>query len=484
MSRKLLGLSFSPRSILVAELSADGKSVQLVKHGEFDLPVAEAAPAGKSDAKPAPPPTPAEIGKKFGEFLKAGAFSTRSACIGIPTQWLMLKEKSLPFVGVDNLGGILALQSERDFSLEPEQLILDYTSAPQTGADGKPAISVLLAAALRERVNACVAIAEGAGLTARMGTASAIELAQAAGAPILIHAGPFGADMVVRNRAGLSIPVVLSSSAPGENANSWAAAAGTEAKRVLTLRAGIDAGFDADAPVALWNGAGLSDSAVKALSEALGRGVLVLKALTVSEINGLSSVPRMAMAAAVARRGISPEAPGLNFLNSKLVEKKASGFERFKSWRSVAALAGVVALGALAYSWISDTRELGKLKAQSIARKTEVDAAKAFLARYDSAQGWYDKRPNILECMKELSSVIKVDDDYRARAWISNLNVKEDFHCTVAMKAIDKDAYFQVFDAIEKNEAFREVKLLYMTQPDKKKSEVAFAVNFVYWKAQ
>jgi len=40
-------------------------------------------------------------------------------------------------VGADNLGGILSLQSERDFSLEPDQLILDYTSAPQTGAARK-----------------------------------------------------------------------------------------------------------------------------------------------------------------------------------------------------------------------------------------------------------------------------------------------------------------------------------------------------------
>ena len=50
------------------------------------------------------------------------------------------------------------------------------------------------------------------------------------------------------------------------------------------------------------------------------------------------------------------------------------------------------------------------------------------------------------------------------------------------MKAVDTRAYFEVFDAIEKDDEFREVKLVYMTQPDKKKSEISFAVSFVYWK--
>lgn len=484
MSRKMLGLAFGQRMLCIAELSADGKTVELLKRGEFELPIPEKGPdkAAGEAAKQVE-----ATGKKLAEFLKQNGFSAKQACIGLPTQWLMLKEKQLPAVSGSNLAGMLLLQSERDFSLEPKDLVLDFYTAGTTDAEGKAALDVLLAAALRERVEHCQALAVAAGLSVKSITSSAVELAQAANQNVLLHAGAFGADLLVRVHEKLFVPAVLSSSPKPENASGWAAGLGLEARRHLALRAGLagsaasgaNANGAADA-VALWNTAGLDGAAIAALSESLGREVRALTELKApgTAIGGLSPASHFAVAALLARKGLLDQPPSLDFLNSKLVEKKQGRFASVKNWMWAAALLGFGLFVALVWTWLSDSSEVSMLKKQADARKAEVDSAKLFLARYASAQGWYDKRPNILDCMKALTRVIPANGD----AWIANLSMKEDFHCVASMKAVDTKVSFEAFDAIEKDDAFREVKLVYWTQPDKKKSEVSFAISFVYWK--
>ena len=475
----MLGLAFGQRVLSIAELSADGKTVELLKRGEFELPVLEKGP----DKTPEAAAKQLEAsGKKLAEFLKQNGFSAKQACIGLPTQWLMLKEKQLPAVGGSNLAGMLLLQSERDFSLEPKDLVLDFYATNTTGADGKPALAVLLAAGLRERVEHCQALALAAGLSVKSITSSAVELAQAANQNALIHAGAFGADLLVRAHDGLYVPAVLSSSPKLENADAWAAGLGLEARRHLALRAGLagSAAPDTNGSVALWNAAEINGAAISTLSESLGREVRALTELKAggTAIAGLSPSSHFAVAALLARKGLSDQPPSLDFLNSKLVEKKKGKFANVKNWMWAAALLGFGLFVTLMWTWIADSSEVSMLKKQSDARKAEVDAAKLFLARYASAQGWYDKRPNILDSMKALTRVIPSNGD----AWISNLSMKEDFHCIASMKAVDSKVSFEAFDAIEKDETFREVKLVYWTQPDKKKTEVSFAISFVYWK--
>ena len=144
----------------------------------------------------------------------------------------------------------------------------------------------------------------------------------------------------------------------------------------------------------------------------------------------------------------------------------------------LAGAAALLVVGWLGYSAYSDMQALAELKAQSVARKTELEDAKTFLARFASAQSWYDKRPNQLDCMKALARVIPEDGS----AWIVNLSVKDDSHCTVSIHAVDEPVYFTVLDPMEKDATFHDVKLLYMTRPDRKKKEVSFAVGFDYWK--
>ena len=174
MAKTVLGIAFGPGLIQVAELSYDAASARLLRAADFLLT------GGDTLDKPL------ELGKKFGAFLKDKKFSAKQAIAGLPTQWLMLKEKNVPAMNAENLAGVLRLQAERDFSLEPTDLILDYAAGE---SDGKSARALLLTATLRDRVEHIAAVLKTAGLTARVLTSSALALATASYAGTLVSVG-------------------------------------------------------------------------------------------------------------------------------------------------------------------------------------------------------------------------------------------------------------------------------------------------------
>ena len=131
-------------------------------------------------------------------------------------------------------------------------------------------------------------------------------------------------------------------------------------------------------------------------------------------------------------------------------------------------------------SWLQDSSELAALAQGQSDRSQNRDGVRENISsrHFASTQGWYDKRPNMLDCMKELAVVIPPDGN----AWINRLSVKEDFRCEMSAKAVNDKRYFEVLDRIDKNDAFRDVKLVYMNKQDKKNTDVTFAISFIYWK--
>src|SRR5207237_94640 len=144
-------------------------------------------------------------------------------------------EKTVPPLSAENLAGMLRLQAERDFSLEPENLSADYCAGERREGDGSPgSLAVLVVAALRERVEQISIMLKSAGVWVRAVTSSALALSSALGKETLLSAGPFGAELVVRARGNLRVPCVLQSN-PAEG-ELWIAPAAPEARRTLAMR--------------------------------------------------------------------------------------------------------------------------------------------------------------------------------------------------------------------------------------------------------
>jgi hypothetical protein len=441
----------------LAEVELRGSERQVLRSGEFAVDPAE----GFKKA--------AETGAELRDFLKKNGFSARQVFAGLPTPWLMLKDKTVPRISADNLAGLLRMQAERDFSLQPDELVLDYALGTAGGSDTGDQ-GALLAATPRDRFQQLALIFKTAGLNLRVVGSTTLALAIALNKQPLLVLTARGADLVVRTRGGVLRPLVLSAQPLGAHALGQLA---SDALRALALHGASDAAE----PVLLWNGAGLAAAGVAELRTAFGGQLQEVPASALRV--GLSADQAPALAGALAlsflTEGKQPNA--LNFQATKLAEPKAGGLA-FEPWMVLAGAAVLLLVGWLGYSAFSDMQALADLRAQSAARKKELEEAKTFLARFASAQSWYDKRPNHLDCMKALARVIPEDGS----AWIVNLSVKDDSHCTVSIHAVDERVYFVMLDPMEKDPTFHDFKLLYMTRPDRKKAEVSFAVGFDYWK--
>src|SRR5579862_9259930 len=73
---------------------------------------------------------PVELGTALGKFLKEQNYVSRSAVIGIPVRWIVVKPKEVPPADVKTLAPLLRLQAEAEFSLELKDLVYDFISAP------------------------------------------------------------------------------------------------------------------------------------------------------------------------------------------------------------------------------------------------------------------------------------------------------------------------------------------------------------------
>jgi hypothetical protein len=455
MAKTVLGIAFTPGLIQVVEVYADQKSAKALKAAEFKLPEGEALKA------------PAALGLEFGQFLKQNKFGARIAVAGLPTQWLLLKEKTVPQMSAENLAGMLRLQAERDFSLDPQDLSLDYCAGESDEPGGRP---VLVVATLRQRIDQIVALLKAAGVSLRAITSSALALAEETGAEALLSAGPSGTELMLRTRGNLRVPSVLSS-APAEGPL-WIVSAGPEARRTLAMRA-----VDPATVVALWNGAGGELGNVEDLSRTLKMTAREVRQLNGLDASSIPNAPRYGHALALALQQRSGETPAVNFLRSKLDIKEPGKFAGVRWWMAAAALIVVGVLGWLGLSWYLGRAELADLKKRGDERKAAMEKTKAFNATFAELDEWQDKRTRVLDCMKELEKMMPAGE-----AWLSNLSVEEDFRCVMSGRAVRRDTFMDVFKKIDNYDRFRDVKLVFMQQPDVKKPEVQFAVSFLYWK--
>ena len=80
--------------------------------------------------------------------------------MGLPAKWLVARELTIPPAGANALSGILQIQAERAFALDPKDLVFDYWGQ----ADSTSSSLILLMAAHRERISEISVMARAAGL--------------------------------------------------------------------------------------------------------------------------------------------------------------------------------------------------------------------------------------------------------------------------------------------------------------------------------
>jgi len=476
ISRKMLGLAATERSITAAEIGLVHGRPAVLHTAEFPMPEGDIAR------------DPALLGKALRQFLKQNHFSCSRCVIGLGTRSLAAREKSLPSTAADLVAGALSLAAEREFASDPKELALDYTK-PVASGQGQ---SVLLVAAPRRNVDHLLATAEAAGLTVTAMTSSAMALASATGGPAFsrrlnLYLSPGGAELCVQSGGGFYLlrslplaPPVVTGVSPQEN---WLSDLAGELRRVLSLLPGGPTAPQA-AELVVWNAAGLSAEALAALGEGLS---LEVRLCAYPADLGIAEAPaapasESAAATALAVRGLlgnGQNGLAVDFLHSRLTPRKKLALGKKVVWGAGLAAVVVIVIGVLLLDWRNQEQEVEDLAGQLRDMKTNVAAAKDVVDKTAFARGWYDRRPRFLDCMRELTLAFPIE----GRVWTTSVGIGEDMKALVSGKASDEASVLEVLDHLAKSPKFSDVQPLYIREVGGGSSAVSFAISLRFVKA-
>ena len=277
-ARKILGLAIEKRSILAVELRLDGERFEVKRAAEFVFPEEVSFDE------------PTRLGQLLRQFLREYRFAAKYAVLGIPAKWLIVREKNIPPTNADSLAGILKIQAERDFSLDFNDLVLDYSGEASSTENS----SLLLVAALRRTIDQIVTTAQAAGLSVLSVTSSALALASTSSqsqsaSRYVLYIRPDYAEFLVQSGKYFCVLKHLPIAIPGRQDAKRVSESRTieslviEVSRLVSL---LPHGRETSEPekMFVWDAANLGPGAMQTLSKRLSPKVEVIDGSAVSVI--------------------------------------------------------------------------------------------------------------------------------------------------------------------------------------------------------
>jgi len=417
-NRKVLGIAFEERYAVVSEV----RLVRGVRHvertGEFLFP----DEAGWQD--------PQRLGKAFGQFLRQQRFSANRAVVGLPAKWLMSREVNVPPAAPAATANIVRLEAEREFSPDPAALGLDYADA----LDARETRPVFLVGALRERLNQVQAVAEAARIKLLAVTSSALAVSSAAtdssaavGMTLVLRPG--NSDLVAclgRHFCVMQHVLVPEPGAAGAEVapGVLVAALETEVRRALgtVTRSHTQEGA---AELTIWDGIGLPADALRGMAAQLGfevklRSQLPQVSLRPEQTGEAAALVRFVPATALGISALNGHRPAIDLLHSRLEPpaKKLLGRRALLALGTAAAIAA--AAFALAWAWHGEQASVAAKKLEYERRKPQIDVAQELVDKIALTRDWYEDRPRLLDCLRELTLVTPAD----GRVWFTKVTIK------------------------------------------------------------
>ena len=506
---KVVGLAVGERGVLACELVRAGRGTTVTRLAEFEFP-----PGASPDA-------PAELGKALGEFLRGRKFSARRAVVGLPLRWAVVKPKEVPPVAPAAVGGLLLLQAEREFALEPQDLVFEYAGE----SDPSAARTLLLLAVQRRRVESVVAMAQAAGLSVDAVTLSAVALAAETGRSLehggaVLHVAPGVAELAVHHggqprvlrhlrsptpvstAASAAVPMATPVEAPGGGGvgdaasgepgrlNDAGAALTPELRQVLSLVP--QNGTVAPTELVVWDGVGLGDAPRRwgdTLNVAVRQQSLDALGVTVSADAGDgtgAAAPkgggRYAAAVALALEGLRAGGTATDLLHSRLVPKKERRVGRRSVWAAVLGVTFVSATTFAMFDLSAQRREVAARKKDLEDRQPQLKEARAAIERTTFAQRWTNTDTKTLDLMRDITLAYPEG----GRVWATSLTLLPDGRVTLSGRAGTDAEPLALLKRLRdignesKPPKFQDVQLGGTQPAGRGTNEVAFTINFRY----
>jgi hypothetical protein len=489
-SSNVLGVSLSDRTVSCAEVAVSGGKRVVRRLATYVLP--GELSFDKPDA----------LGAALGAFLKANGFTASRAAVGIPAKWLIAMEKELPPAPENEARSMLRLQAERLAVSDSGEMVFDYAGRIQPNQSNK----VLLVGLLRQRLTQIETMFEAARVSVTAVTSSALALAQGArgadhGLPMLLL-GRQGAEMVWRHEGTPRMLRHVLVMAVNSHGPVTLGPLGSELGRALALTR-ANGNTTAASDLMLWDGVGLSGAQVNELAERSGVRVHASDAMTMLNLEpsttavaedgtmgernagavAESFAPAIALAAAAADRELLP----LDFTRSQLTPRRVRKVGARTSWGVVGAALLILLIGGLYYVDERRQSELDGINADLDGKKAKIQDAQTIVGRMDYTKGYFDARPPLLECLRELTLSFRDDE----RIWTTTLSLREEERRTekekklppirkgqLQGKAYDSTVVYTMLDRLRKNPKFQDVKLQKVADVGGKSREVTFSATF------
>jgi hypothetical protein len=467
-TRSILGLAVEETGIIVAELEVRSGRPLIRRVGEF---------LWEQEFRPENIQT---LGGQFRQFLRDQHFSAKQAAIGLAAKWVLAKEITVPAASTDVLAGMLSIQAERAFSLNAGELAFDYCRRGGAAEKGQ----VLLLAAQRQLVRQVEELARVAGLRVQSVTVSALALGAALSEADPEHGyglyvRPTYCEFWSRCDGGPQfvnhVPLPAQDGAPDDYIQSLAPAL----RRAILLAPQRDGARPRR--ITTYDARGLPEDIAAALHEQLAPEMAVVDGRAELLSQGLGSADgapemRSVAGAAVALTAVKAGGPAVDFLNPKLGRRKAPAHKRVKVWAAIITVALLVAAGTLLADWRRNSLDVRTYTEQLAQMSDDIAAAQEIVERVSHARSWTSRRPQFLECLRQLTEAFPQEP----RIWARSLRLLEDSSGVLVGKTDREESFYEVLDKLKQNKAFAEVKMVYLRDAGRGSREKEFAINFKF----
>ncbi|NJL32069.1 MAG: hypothetical protein HC898_10850 [Phycisphaerales bacterium] len=401
----VLGLSLSARRFTLAQVQSGRTGLSLLRSGSLML-----REGLEWDQ-------PEEIGRAIKAFLKEGSYTGKTVMVGVPGNWLLVQPQGLPPLAKELVPGALRLAAEQSFGDQAREWVLDYAGE----ASSTQPSQLLLAALPRPRLEQIRRMLGEAGLEAIGITSTSLTLANLAEvkapsgegtdlaqAALVVHEVDGRLDVAVKVLGRVLLNQRLTCTKASLLQQPPLAA--TEFKRML---AGLTLSPDVQLHLMVWDETDTASSETwPMLASQLGATVVVnpvLRGFDTSSVGPARGqpdaphIPAAALAMSALTDEVQPSNARIDFLHARLAMEKPRRFSLMQT--RLAALGILVLLLALGYAldWYTRDHHINSLETQLALMASEVQTARDTLEMVSHARDWYDHRPAMLDCLRDLS---------------------------------------------------------------------------------
>jgi hypothetical protein len=389
----------------------------------------------------------------------------------------MFREKTVPPASGDSLAGVIRIQAERAFSLDSDDLAIDYTGevSPETSN------RLLLAALMRKKLERVLETARSAGLVVLSATVSSVALSQEILGQMLrpwpgyfLYVRPdFAEFLAIEDRHVIDVKHIQRIKKTGTRSLI------SEVRRVLSLYEKGPA-ENRKEDLILWGLSALSEQESADIKSSLSSQVNIIDCDDLETVKlgltGKEDAHDFLPPAALGRALIDGGDFYMDFVNSRMHAKVSRIKRTHLKWASAIVSAVIIIVLGIFISWKMDKMDVAELKSKLEGMSEEIITAQNIVEKVGVAHSWYSGRPEILNCILELT----MDFPEEGRVWATNLALNEDMEGIVSGKATDEESVMEVLDKLKKNILFSDVQMIYMRDSGRTSQDISFSINFSY----